>query len=100
VKVRLTVYWGHTKTASGQKPVHMKTCAAEKRFKFGTKITIPSLGMELTVNNRGPAVEKRVASRGKYPVIDVFFNSRQQALSWNKRVYDNGGLIRDVKISA
>lgn len=77
---RITFYtdW---QTAQGIKPVEGTTVAAAKKHKFGTKFYIPRLKEwmdtdgKFIVHDRGSAVERRVASRGKYPVIDVFVNS-------------------------
>lgn len=77
---RITYYSG-SQTASGKKPVQGVTVAAAKRFKFGTKLSIPELASVVgsstfIVQDRGPAVEKAVASRGKLPVIDIYVSSQ------------------------
>lgn len=69
------------KTASGKIAQEGKTVAAAKRKKFGTKLRIPALtGVvgdgNFLVQDRGPALEKRIASKGKLPVIDVYVTSK------------------------
>lgn len=89
---RVTYYTGN-KTASGKTPVQGVTVAAAKKLKFGTKLSIPELASivggngTFVVQDRGPAVEKRTASNGKMPVIDVYVNSRSMVkkLARNKK---------------
>lgn len=55
--------------------------AAEREYKFGTKFYIPQLKAKVggdgtfAVFDRGPHVQRRVASRGKLPVIDIYVTS-------------------------
>jgi hypothetical protein len=54
--------------------------AAHPNFKFGTMLTIPALkGIvgdgEFVVQDRGPAVTRKVAARGKTYVFDVYVSS-------------------------
>jgi hypothetical protein len=58
--------------------------AAPKKYKFGTKFFIPELAKivggtgEFVCKDRGPAVERRAASGGKLPVIDIYVSSKAQ----------------------
>ena len=55
------------------------TVAAHPDFKFGTRIKIPELSTaKMLVQDRGPAVTKKLASRGKTYVFDVFCSSRAE----------------------
>jgi len=85
---RITYYepcaqWGNQvacpKTPRAQKGI---TVAAHPDFKFGTKIYIEQLDGVLgdgyfIVQDRGPAVTKKTASRGRNYVFDVFVHSRE-----------------------
>lgn len=86
---RITYYVDH-QTASRAIPKEGKTVAAEKRFKMGTKFEIPALkalnGSGIFVKmDVGPAVEKRTASGGKYPIIDVYVSSKDKIKSYSKK---------------
>lgn len=69
------------KTASTVNAVEGTTVAAAKSVPFYTKYEIPRLKEwmstdgEFVVHDRGPDVCKRRASKGKYPVIDVYVSS-------------------------
>lgn len=86
---RITYYVDH-QTASGAEPVQGDTVAAERAFKFGTKFYIPDLKKKVggngvfIVQDRGPWVQARKASRGKLPVIDVYVSSRAQLKALTK----------------
>lgn len=78
------VAWQKTKRA--QEGV---TVAAHPNLKFGTKLSIPQLkGIvgdgEFVVQDRGPAVTARKASKGKAPVIDVFVSSSSKIAKLGK----------------
>lgn len=66
----------------GQRAVEGKTCAAESQFPFGTQFQIPELDPlgfgSLEVQDRGRDVERRRASRGQLPVIDIYVASRKK----------------------
>lgn len=72
------------KTASQVIANEGTTVAAAKRVPFHTKYYIPRLKEwmdtdgSFVVHDRGSAVDRRTASRGKYPVIDVYVNSRSK----------------------
>ena len=69
------------KTASGRLARHGTTVAAAKKVPFGTQYEIPRLKQWIStdgnfrVEDRGSAVDKRTASRGRLPVIDVYVKS-------------------------
>jgi len=70
------------------------TIAAAPKFKFGTVVEIPGLEKALgrktfVVQDRGPDVTHRKASRGKCDVIDVFISSkkRMKLLAKTQRPY-------------
>jgi 3D (Asp-Asp-Asp) domain-containing protein len=89
---RVTFYstdgrWGSrvadTKTAQAKEGV---TVAAHPDFKFGTKVYIPALKGKLgddvfIVQDRGSAVTKKRASRGRAYVFDVYVKSRSKVRS-------------------
>ena len=65
------------------------TIAAHPRYKFGTVFEIPELADVMgnsffIVQDRGSAVTKGVASRGKTEVIDVYLNSNQKLAKLTK----------------
>ena len=85
---RLTFYTNCSKygrkTASGKIAKEGVTIAAHKQIKFGKQYYIPNLkniigGNGLVeVQDRGSAINKRTASHGKYPVIDVYVSSTKK----------------------
>lgn len=86
---RITYYSG-SRTASGKKPVQGVTVAAERKYPFGTALTIPELegvvsSSKFIVQDRGPAVQARKASKGKLPVIDVYVSSQAKVRELSKR---------------
>jgi 3D (Asp-Asp-Asp) domain-containing protein len=65
------------------------TVAAHPRLKFGTVVEIPELAdvmgdSTFIVQDRGTAVTKKTASRGKADVIDVYLNSNQKLVKLTK----------------
>lgn len=67
------------------------TVAAHPSFKFGTKIYIPELdGIigdgRFIVQDRGGAVTRKVASRGKAFVFDVFVNTDSKLRKYKKEL--------------
>lgn len=84
-------YYTDKQTASGVKPVQGDTVAAERAFKFGTRFHIPDLKKiskdgkgVFTTSDRGPAVEKRIASKGKYPVIDIYVSNHSKIREYSR----------------
>jgi len=88
-KARVTYYsadgkWGNR--VACQKAKYAKegvSVAAHPMFKFGTVLEIPALkGIigdgKFVVQDRGPAVTKKVASRGKTLVFDVYVASHSK----------------------
>ena len=85
ITCRVTYYtadkeWGTRVAAPGvKKAIQGVTVAAHPDFKFGTKISIPRLkgimddGLFI-VQDRGSAVTKKTASRGKAYVIDIYLS--------------------------
>ena len=80
VRVRLTTYHRHEdywtsrlKSASGHTLREGVSVAADpKIFPYGTKIYIEGVGIR-KVHDTGTAVISKKASRGKLPVVDIFF---------------------------
>jgi len=72
------------KTASGQIAKEGYTVAAERKIPLKTIYNIPSLKNIIKtdgifqVQDRGSAVDKRIASNKKYPVIDVYVSSHKK----------------------
>lgn len=98
-KARVTYYsedgiWGNR--VACQKAKFAKegvSVAAHPMFKFGTKVEIPALkGIigdgEFIVQDRGPAVTKKVASRGKTLVFDVYVSSKAKIQMMKTKVPD------------
>jgi 3D (Asp-Asp-Asp) domain-containing protein len=86
---RVTYYVDH-QTALGVKPKEGVTIAAASDIPMGTKIHIPQLkeinGTGVFIKQDvGPAVEKRTASRGKYPIIDVYVSSKDKIKTYSKK---------------
>ena len=86
---RVTYYWPGNggqvgyQTATGKKAVCGKTVAVDpKIIPYGSKVTIPQMGMTTTAIDTGSAVKARTASKklGKNNiVIDVFCNDANVA---------------------
>jgi hypothetical protein len=87
IKARITYYspegckW-KDRVACPKTPRAIKgiTVAAHPDFKFGTKVKIPALKKSLgsdtfIVQDRGPAVTRKKAARGKTYVFDVYVKS-------------------------
>ena len=95
IKARITYYcpgpiWGK-QVADPDTNTAIKgvTVAAHPDFNFGTEIYIPKLDGVLgngnfVVQDRGPAVTKKKASRGKAYVFDVFVNNRSEINKYMK----------------
>lgn len=87
IKARITYYCAekifgsHVAQPNVKTAIANHTIAAHPDFKFGTQIVIPKLGNTYIVQDRGPAVTRKVASGGKKDskyVFDVFCNSRAE----------------------
>ena len=105
IKARITFYhphqdkWGKLNACPNTK--YSKegiTVAAHPDFKFGTKISIPELANivgdgNFIVQDRGSAVTKKRASKGKFYVFDVYVSSpkkyRKLAYSGKLKEYMN-----------
>lgn len=90
--VRITVYWAKGsgsdhdtrkfKSASGEKLREGWSVAADPSiFPFGTVLNIKGIGTR-KVTDTGTAVKEKKASGGKYPVIDLFFEDKNNALEF------------------
>src|SRR5438105_8764319 len=97
---RVTVYWAHGgrgadrysrqhKSATGTR-LHVGHCAVDpKRIPYGSRVVLPD-GTSLSAVDTGSAVRNRKAARRagrtgnerSAVVIDKFFETKQQALSW------------------
>ncbi|NJK91965.1 MAG: hypothetical protein HC904_09150 [Blastochloris sp.] len=96
--VTLTTYWARGRgsdywtrkytSATGQKLVAGVSVAADpKVIPYGSIIEIEGLGRRV-VKDTGSHVIKRVASHRRgvsYPVIDLFFESREEALAFARK---------------
>jgi len=77
----------HTKRA-----VKGITVAAHPRFPFGTKVTIPALAgkldrdAEFVVQDRGSAVTRKKASRGKAFVFDVYVRTNAEVRAYARKM--------------
>ena len=95
VKVTLTTYWARGRgsdrwtrqfqSATGLRLQQGISVAADPEvFPYGSIIDIPGVGRRV-VKDTGTDVVQRVASRKRgvnYPVIDIFFESRKDALQF------------------
>jgi 3D (Asp-Asp-Asp) domain-containing protein len=87
---RLTVYWANgsgsdkwtrklqSSTGTKLKPGH---CAVDPRvIPYFQKVFIPKIGITLIPVDTGTDVRNKVASHGRYPIIDIFFPNKSDAL--------------------
>ena len=80
VLARVTYYWGDTETSTGAKPTPKKTIAVNpKRIPYGSKVTIPRMGVTYVAQDTGSAVVSRKASNGKTLIIDVYCATKSEA---------------------
>ena len=82
-------YYVDTQTASGSKPEEGITVAACEKTPMGKKLHIPALkkinGTGIFIKQDvGPAVEKRIASKGKFPIIDVYVSRKEKIKKYSK----------------
>jgi 3D (Asp-Asp-Asp) domain-containing protein len=68
-----------------------KTLAADRGFPFGTHIHIPILDKILgdghcVVEDRGSAVQKRKASHGLTPVLDLYAETKKKMKQWARLI--------------
>lgn len=79
------------KTASQRIAEEGTTIAASKNIPFGTQYYIPRLKEwidtdgKFRVDDRGPEVDSRKASRGKLPVIDIYVDSKAKVRQLGSR---------------
>ena len=90
IKVRLTAYWAkgsntdswsakrQSSTGATLKP--NRSVAVDPRIiPYFSKLYIPNLGFRFA-HDTGTAVVKKKASKGKYPVVDIFFMTEKEAM--------------------
>jgi 3D (Asp-Asp-Asp) domain-containing protein len=90
IKVRLTAYWARgsdtdswsarrqSSTGATLKP--NKSVAVDPRIiPYFSKLYIPNLGFRFA-HDTGTAVINKKASKGKYPVVDIFFMTEKEAM--------------------
>lgn len=92
LEVRLTVYWKEGSgtdgmTARGQSATGISLveghCAVDpKIIPYGSEVHLPQIGKTLLCVDTGGDVKKRRASRGLYPVIDIYFVKKSEALQF------------------
>jgi 3D (Asp-Asp-Asp) domain-containing protein len=86
IKVRVTAYWpgqdywtSRYKSSTGYTLKSGKSCAVDpKLIPYGSTVVVA--GREFRAIDTGSAVISRKASRGKYPVVDLFFASETKAM--------------------
>jgi len=92
IKARLTVYWAkgsgtdrdtaRKRSSSGATLKEGVSVAVDPRLiPFYKRLYIPNLGFRVA-HDTGTAVKLKKASGGKLPVIDVFFEKKQDALDF------------------
>lgn len=89
LKARITAYWAYPKqdpwtakyqSSTGKRLVSGKSCAVDPRIiRYGSKVRIK--GKTYIAKDTGTAVVARKASRGKLPVVDLFFATQKQAMA-------------------
>ena len=90
IKVRLTAYWARgsdtdswsakrqSSTGATLKP-NKSVAVDPKIIPYFSKLYIPNLGFRFA-HDTGTAVIKKKASKGKYPVVDIFFMTEKEAM--------------------
>jgi len=86
LKVRLTAYWigqdpdtSKFRSSTGYTLKSGKTCAVDpKIIPYGSTVIID--GKEFKAIDTGTAVIAKKASRGKLPVVDLFYKTERQAM--------------------
>jgi len=86
IKVRLTAYWvgqdpdtSRFKSSTGYTLKSGRTCAVDpKIIPYGSTVVID--GKEFKAIDTGTAVIAKKASRGKLPVVDLFYKTERQAM--------------------
>ena len=92
IKVRLTAYWAKgsdtdsdtakRKSSTGATLKPNKSVAVDpKVIPYFSKLYIPNLGFRIA-HDTGTAVVKKKASKGKYPVVDIFFMTEKEAMKF------------------
>ena len=90
IKVRLTAYWAkgsdtdsdtaRRKSSTGATLKPNRSVAVDPRIiPYFSKLYIPNLGYRIA-HDTGTAVVKKKASKGKYPVVDIFFMTEKEAM--------------------
>ena len=90
IKVRLTAYWAkgsdtdsdtaRRKSSTGATLKPNRSVAVDpKVIPYFSKLYIPNLGYRIA-HDTGTAVVKKKASKGKYPVVDIFFMTEKEAM--------------------
>jgi hypothetical protein len=89
-EARITYYTGHSKPVADPKAkrgIAGISIAAHPDFKIGTRVFIPALKGSpvdsdgiFTIQDRGPAVTKKTASKGKRYVFDVCVNPKDKGM--------------------
>lgn len=86
IKVRITAYWpgqdywtSRYKSSTGYTLKSGISCAVDpKIIPYGSKVVIN--GREFKAIDTGSAVVSKKASRGRYPIVDLFFNCERTAM--------------------
>jgi len=86
IKVRLTAYWcgqdpdtSKFRSSTGYTLRSGRTCAVDpKIIPYGSTVIID--GKEFKAIDTGTAVIAKKASRGKLPVVDLFYKTERQAM--------------------
>lgn len=86
IKVRLTAYWcgqdpdtSRFKSSTGYTLKSGRSCAVDPRIiPYGSTVVIE--GKEFKAIDTGTAVVAKKASRGKLPVVDLFYKTEKQAM--------------------
>lgn len=91
IKVRVTVYYTGKVDALGGRLVSGVTAASDLRsIPMGATVTLSHGSVrKFVVRDTGPAVKSRKASKGKFPIVDVYFKNRKQAMNYLKTLPKN-----------
>lgn len=84
VMVRVTAYspseCPNKHTASGTVPKQGRTIAASRHLPMGARVYVPSRGWHYVEDRTSRRYDRR-----KMPTVDIYMNSREEALKWGSR---------------
>jgi len=86
INFRITCYWGsHVNCKTGAALKNGVSAASDhKIIPYGRLVEIKfgTITRNFTIHDTGSAVKARTASRGKYPVLDLYFSNKSKAMKF------------------